>query len=105
MNGVNTFAGINFDDITGGAFNATALLEGNNALCFAFQLVKEVSPNVLSSLYATVAPILETITSALDVVFLSLDCPAYEDLKVNGTDIFTYIKETYPGASLSGGAM
>ncbi|TVY45579.1 Aromatic peroxygenase [Lachnellula subtilissima] len=104
-NGVNTFTGLDFADITGGVFNAANLLEGNNALCFAFQFVKEASPNMLSSLYATIGPILSTLTEALDVVFLSLDCPAYKDLSVNGTDLFSYFNATYPGAQLTNGAV
>lgn len=105
MDGVNTFAGIDFADITGGAFNATGLLEGNNLLCFAFQALKEGSPNVLSSLYTTLAPVLSALTELADTLFLSLECPAYKDLSVNGTDLFTYIQATYPGASLSGGGL
>ncbi|KAF8860756.1 hypothetical protein BDZ45DRAFT_703680 [Acephala macrosclerotiorum] len=105
VNGVNTFTGIDYANITGGAFNAAQLLEGNNALCFTFQFVKEAAPNVLSSLYATIDPVLSQLTSALDTVFLSLDCPAYKDLSVNGTDLFSYFKATYPGAALSNGAM
>ncbi|CZR52765.1 related to oxidase [Phialocephala subalpina] len=105
VNGVNTFAGIDYANITGGAFNAAQLLEGNNALCFTFQFVKEAAPNILSSLYATIGPVLSQLTSVLDTVFLSLDCPAYKDLSVNGTDLFSYFKATYPGAALSNGAM
>ncbi|TVY44667.1 Aromatic peroxygenase [Lachnellula occidentalis] len=104
-NGVNTFAGLDFADITGGVFNAANLLEGNNALCFAFQFVKEASPNMLSTLYATLGPVLSALTDALDTVFTSLDCPAYKDLSVNGTDLFSYFNATYPGAQLTNGAM
>ncbi|RDW75389.1 hypothetical protein BP6252_06531 [Coleophoma cylindrospora] len=103
--GVNTFTGLRFNDITGGAFNATNLLEGNNALCFAFQFLKEGSPNVLSSLYATAGPVIEAITSLVSGVVLSLNCPAYKDLSVNGTDLFSYFKATYPGAALSNGGI
>lgn len=102
VDGVNTFTGIDFADITGGAYDASTLFNGNNLLCFAFQALKEVSPNVLSSLYATVDPVLTALTSFADTLFLSLDCPAYKDLSVNGTDLLTYIKATYPGASLGG---
>ncbi|TVY16126.1 Aromatic peroxygenase [Lachnellula arida] len=104
-NGVNTFTGLDFADITGGVFNAADLLEGNNALCFAFQVLREGSPNLLSSLYATVGPILDALTEALGTVFTSLDCPAYKDLSVNGTDLFTYFKATYPGAALTNGGV
>lgn len=104
-NGVNTFTGLDFADITGGVFNAADLLEGNNALCFAFQFLREASPNLLSSLYATLGPILSALTDALGTVFTSLDCPAYKDLSVNGTDLFTYFKATYPGAALTNGAV
>ncbi|RDW62500.1 hypothetical protein BP5796_10802 [Coleophoma crateriformis] len=104
-NGVNTFTGIDYANITGGAFNAADLLEGNNLLCFAFQALKEGSPNLLSSLYATIAPILSEVTSLADSVMLSLNCPAYKDLSVDGVDLFSYIKATYPGASMSNGAI
>jgi len=97
---VNSFAGVNFADITGGVFNADTLFDGNNLLCFAFQALKEVSPNVLSSLYATVDPVITALASLADTLFLSLECPAYEDLSVNGTDLLGFITATYPGASL-----
>jgi len=98
VDGVNSFAGVDFGDITGGAFEAARLFDGNNLLCFAFQALKEVSPNILSSVYKTLDPILTAVTSLTNTLFLSLDCPAYRDLSVNGTDLLTFMKQTYPGA-------
>jgi len=74
-------------------------------LCFAFQAVKEASPNILSNVYATLGPILSKISDIADTAFLSLNCPAYKDLSVNGTDLFSYIKTTYPGAAMSMGGL
>lgn len=47
---VDTFAGIEPTDLTGGVFNSATLLEGNNFMCYAMQLVVQQLPDVLSGL-------------------------------------------------------
>lgn len=105
VNGTNTYAGINPSDIVGSGLTSAELLEGNNLLCFAFQTLKLGSPNSLSSLYATVAPVLELLTKVVDTSMLSLGCAEYGELTYGGTDLFSYLQKTYPGAAKSGNAL
>ncbi|CAJ2499721.1 Uu.00g025740.m01.CDS01 [Anthostomella pinea] len=101
----NSFAGLNLDDISGGLVNSASLLEGNNLLCFALEIVKTFSPNSLSTLFATLATPLKLVNDALVDPILDLSCPSWDDLTVNGTDLLTHLVDTYPGASKSGLAL
>jgi len=85
--------------------NSADLLEKNNMMCFVLEFVRLAAPDSLESLYKTLSPVLTTLTNAVNTPFLSLDCPAFKDLSVNGTDLFSYFKKTYPGAAKSGGAL
>lgn len=71
----NTFTGVNIGDLTGGVFNAETLLEGNNALCFAFQFVNFATPDILNGLLGNVVLAVRKITAALDPILQSLACP------------------------------
>ncbi|KAB9006561.1 hypothetical protein FH972_026915 [Carpinus fangiana] len=44
---VNSFIGLDVSDITGGAFNAASLLQGNNLGCFAFAAAQQAIPAAL----------------------------------------------------------
>ncbi|KAG9494907.1 hypothetical protein J7337_013136 [Fusarium musae] len=100
MGEVNSYAGVDVSNITGGVLNLTKLLEGNNLLCFVFEIVKTVAPNSLSTLFSIIATPLELITDALGSAVLNLACPAFKDLTVGGTDFEDGIKKKFPGASL-----
>ncbi|KAJ3739987.1 hypothetical protein DFH05DRAFT_1463546 [Lentinula detonsa] len=64
--GVDTFTGVDFADLTGGVFDATGLLKGNNLGCFVLQAAMIALPTgvagsvqgVLDSLYEVVNPLL-----------------------------------------------
>lgn len=71
----NTFTGVNIADLTGGVFNAKTLLEGNNAMCFAFQFVQFATPDILDGLLGNAVLAVRKITSALDPILQSLACP------------------------------
>ncbi len=72
---VNSFAGVNLEDLTGGVLNAANLLEGNNLLCFALAVVKTFAPNSLSSVLATLEAPLQLLDNALLGPLLNLSCP------------------------------
>ncbi|KAL4967790.1 peroxidase family protein [Aspergillus stella-maris] len=93
---VNSFAGIDLSDLTGGALNLTTLLEGNNLVCFVFQVLKFASPNILSGIFQTIAAPLELITSALKTPLLDLDCPAWQDLLEGGQPAWKGILDLLP---------
>ncbi|GIK00968.1 hypothetical protein Aspvir_004998 [Aspergillus viridinutans] len=102
---VNSFAGVNFADVTGGVLNLTTLLEGNNLLCFVFEVLKFASPNALAGLYKTLAVPLDMINKIIAVPLLNMSCPAFKDLQMGGRPLWDAIKDDFPGAMKSGGAL
>ncbi|KAF5254677.1 hypothetical protein FANTH_610 [Fusarium anthophilum] len=102
-NGVNTFVGIDIHDLAGGVLNGKNLLEGNNLVCFALNAIRTVSPNALSSLFATLSTVTDVLFAALEPVMGAMDCPVYKDLSVNGTNWLDYNKKMYPGFKKAGG--
>ncbi|TGO85194.1 hypothetical protein BPOR_0421g00020 [Botrytis porri] len=100
---VNTFTGLDISNVTGGVLNVEALLEGNNLMCFALEVVKTFGPNSLSPLFATIAVPLQLLTDALDTSILALaGCPVFADLSMDGKSLFEGLQDTYPGAAKSG---
>lgn len=99
---VDSFAGLDLEDITGGVLNATSLLEGNNLVCFVLEIVKTFTPDSLSSLFKTLEVPLKLINDAILDPILDLSCPAFKDMTVDGTDLLTGLLNKYPGASKSG---
>ncbi|RDW60684.1 hypothetical protein BP6252_12067 [Coleophoma cylindrospora] len=102
---VNSFTGIDIANLTGGVFNAETLLEGNNLLCFAFEVAKFVTPSMLSGLFTTISGPLSMITDALDAPLLNLACPALKDISMGGKSWVQGIEALYPGAAKSGGGL
>jgi hypothetical protein len=98
----DSFAGLDIEDTTGGILNATSLLEGNNLVCFVLEIVKTFSPNSLSSLFKTLEAPLKLVSDAVLDPLLSLNCPAFKDLKMDGKDLLSGLLTKYPGASKGG---
>jgi hypothetical protein len=98
---VNTFAGIDPVDLTDGVLNLTTLLEGNNLLCFVFEVLKFASPNALAGLYKTIAEPLEFVTNIVAVPLLNVTCPAFHDLQMGGKPIWEALQNDFPGAMKS----
>lgn len=101
---VNSFAGIDVEDLTGGVFNAANLLEGNNLICFALEVVKFAGPNALSSALKALAEPVELLGKVAAPI-VDLSCPVFADLTVGGTDFWKYATDLYPGANKSGSAL
>ncbi|KAK2000999.1 oxidase [Colletotrichum falcatum] len=101
MGGVNSFAGVDLGDLTGGVMNLAKLLEGNNLLCFVFEVLKTVSPNSLSTVFSIVEKPLSMVTDALGTALVSLSCPAFKDMQVGGQSLDQGLKARYPGARMS----
>ncbi|KAM0140745.1 hypothetical protein ACHAP3_002423 [Botrytis cinerea] len=100
---INTFTGLDISNVTGGLLNAETLLEGNNLMCLALEVVKTFAPNSLSPLFSTIAVPLKLITDALDTSILDLTgCPDFADLSLGGKSLFEGLQDTYPGAAKSG---
>ncbi|KKY32948.1 putative oxidase [Diaporthe ampelina] len=101
---VNSFAGIDLGDLTGGVFSAANLLEGNNLVCFALEVVKFAGPNALSSALRALSEPIELLGKAV-APLVDLSCPVFEDLTVGGTSYWDHAMELYPGANRSGSAL
>lgn len=101
---MNSFVGIDLGNLTGGVFNLDNLLEGNNLLCFVFQVVKFVSPDAISPLYSTLEVPLNLLDNALASPLLDLACPALKDLEMGGKPYWDAVQDIFPGARKSGGA-
>jgi hypothetical protein len=102
---VNSFTGLNVENITDGVFDVGTLLEGNNLICFIFEVVKSIAPNSLSGVFETVKVPLRMVLDILATPLLDLECPALEDLKVGGSSYEEGIQKLFPGAKLSGGGL
>jgi hypothetical protein len=89
---VNSFTGANLGDITGGVYNAQTLLQGNNALCFAFQAAQQGIPSVLSGLLSNIGPVVALVAQFVNPVTSALDCPALNTFNQSAFN-------QYPGAS------
>jgi len=99
---VNSFAGVDVQDVTGGVLNSARLLQGNNLVCLALEAVKTFAPNSLSSLFKVLEIPLGLVNDAVLGPLLSLDCPVFRDLTMDGTDLLAALLRTYPGAGRSG---
>jgi hypothetical protein len=102
---INSFAGVDLGNLTGGVANAAAFLEGNNLLCFALEAVKAFAPNSLSTLFTTLAKPVQIVNDALTDPLLNLNCPAYKELEAGGNNILAGLVEKYPGAKKAGSAL
>ncbi|KKK16525.1 hypothetical protein ARAM_003076 [Aspergillus rambellii] len=102
---VNSFTGVDLSDITGGVFNATTLLAGNNLVCFVFEALKVLSPNALAGLYKTLAVPLKLLTDTLAAPLLDLACPAFDDMQLGGQPLWTALQDLFPGALKSSSAL
>ncbi|KAF6803852.1 oxidase [Colletotrichum musicola] len=101
MGKVNSFAGVDLSDLTGGVLNLTKLLEGNNLLCFVFEILETATPNSLSTIFSIVDVPLRLVTDTVGAAILNLACPAFKDMTVGGKRFDEGIKAQYPGARFS----
>jgi hypothetical protein len=95
----NSFTSVDLDDLTGGVFSASNLLQGNNAVCFGLEASLQEAPDILSGLYSDVSPAVDSLGSAIDAATNGLGCPTlnqidksqfaqypgYSNLKTDGT--------------------
>jgi len=102
---IDSFTGLNIENITSGVLNAETLLEGNNLLCFGLQVVKTFSPDSLSSLYATLGEVLGLLTDTLGTALTDLACPPFGDLKYEGQPLWEGLLDTYAGPAKAGSAL
>jgi hypothetical protein len=87
----DTFTGVDIQDLTGGVFNAATLLQGDNAICFAFQALQQAAPDLLKGLVTNVAGTMNQLDGEITNLLSGLVCP-----ELNSYDVSQFDK--YPGA-------
>jgi hypothetical protein len=102
---VNSFTGVDIGNLTSGVYNIETLLQGNNLICFVFEFVKTVSPDMISGIYTLVDGPLAIITNTFASPLLDLACPALKDLSMGGMSWKEGIQSLFPGAKKSGGGL
>ena len=93
----NTFTGVDIENLTGGVYNAKTLLEGDNAICFAFQAVQNAAPDVLKGIVFDVPGSMKQLTAGIAQALSGLTCP-----ELGKYDISQFSQ--YPGAKGAMGA-
>ncbi|KAJ4352941.1 hypothetical protein N0V95_003794 [Ascochyta clinopodiicola] len=102
---VNSFSGLDLQNITSGVLDSASLLENNNLLCLVFELLKTFLPNSLSSLLTILEVPINLVTDVLAAPILSLACPAWKDLTQGDKPLWDEIQQKFPGASKAGSSL
>lgn len=93
---VNSFAGVDLGNLTGGVYELSTLFEGNNLQCFIFQLAQQTVLDAVKNLESTLLTTVNSlVTEYIDPNFSGLGCPT---LSTIDTSLF----DQYPGASTTG---
>lgn len=96
---VNSFVGIDPEDLTGGVFNAEMLTKGNNLMCYALQLAVQVAPDLISGLLTDVDGALDFLGSTIDNVTDGLGCPVLNYVDKDQFGMFPGYTELSGGGS------
>ncbi|KAK4561539.1 hypothetical protein LTR86_004857 [Recurvomyces mirabilis] len=72
---VNTFTGVNVANLSGGVYSADNLFQGNNFGCFAFSLLEQGVPNLLSKPLNQLAPVTDLLNKYIGPILGGLSCP------------------------------
>lgn len=87
---VNSFVGLEPTSLTNGVYNAATLTQGNNALCYAFQVGAQSLPDLLQGVFTNPTTALNTLDGLFSKAASSLGCP-----QLNSVDQSQY--DRYPG--------
>ncbi|KAM0545827.1 hypothetical protein ACHAPJ_011154 [Fusarium lateritium] len=90
MGKVNSFAGVDIKDLTGGVFNSAMLLKGDNLECFVLQIISAVTPDVVGSQFSDVKKALRPLADKLQQLIAGKTCPRLEKVNMK-------LFEKYPG--------
>ena len=90
----NTFTGIDPQNLTGGVFTSSNLLQGNNLACYGLELTLMEAPDILSGLYSDISSALDALGTAFNSATESLSCPKLNAINMNQ---FNSDLSKYPG--------
>ncbi|KAF7193697.1 Dothistromin biosynthesis peroxidase dotB [Pseudocercospora fuligena] len=100
-NGVNTYTGVDIANLTGGAYNAQTLFQGNNFGCFFLQTEQQAIPLQLQGGVNDVAKATALVLKYLTPLSAKLGCPALS--KYDNSVFQKYTGKSYaPTANPSG---
>lgn len=93
-NGVNTFSGVQLEDLTGGVFNLENLFNPDNpkASCFYAQLVQSLIPDAANLLLKELSAITDLVGQYVKPIMNGLDCPVVDQFDQS-------LFNQYPGQS------
>lgn len=89
---VNSFAGVDVTNLTGGVYNLADLAQGNNGACFFMQLATQGLPDATDTIVGLGKSVLEWATEQIAPLNSKLNCPQLADF--NGA-----IFDQFPGAN------
>lgn len=97
---VNSFAGLDPANLTGGVYNAASLLSNQTeAFCYLFQVTESITPDLLSGILTDVtqgtSKISQAISSFTDA--LGVTCPTLQNLKYSQFEQYPGFKNSYDG--------
>ncbi|KAF7904775.1 hypothetical protein EAF00_002109 [Botryotinia globosa] len=92
---VNSFTGVDLKNLTGGVFDVTTLAEGNNAICFAFQVAQQAAPDILKGLLSNTASALSQLNAAVSAALSGLSCPQLKSIDTSQFAQFPGAKGAY----------
>ncbi|KAF1973925.1 Cloroperoxidase, partial [Bimuria novae-zelandiae CBS 107.79] len=78
---VNTFTGVELGKLTGGTYDAKALLEGDNLACFVLQASQQAMPGQLKGPLNLVDELLRWVTDQLEPLTSKLSCPQLSNFR------------------------
>jgi len=73
--------GVDVADLSGGLFNSTSLLEGNNLACFVYQAAAQAKPDLLLGA-------LTTLTDTVSDLVGTLACPKLQSIDADALKQF-----------------
>ncbi|KAJ5047226.1 uncharacterized protein L3040_003066 [Drepanopeziza brunnea f. sp. 'multigermtubi'] len=81
---VNSFAGVDLANLTGGVFNSATLLQGNNLACFIFQGVIQFLPDAFQGVVTGIlGTALDGLVAQVDGILAPLNCPILNEVNMD----------------------
>ncbi|KAL9033247.1 MAG: hypothetical protein Q9214_007606 [Letrouitia sp. 1 TL-2023] len=89
---VNSFTGLDITNLTGGAYNAATLFQGNNLACFLFQSAAVAAPDLIrnTGVIADVVGAVAKVNNAVAQALNGLGCPQLSQYDYDESQLSKY---------------
>jgi len=101
----NSFTGVDFQNFTGGVYNAQTLAKGNNAMCFVFQFLQQATPDVVKGLFGSLSDAGNQLASSLTNSTNALACPQLAKFDMTQFAQFPGYGSSYMGYAPAGNGL